>query len=117
MTPGQAFGLGVALNLAGMWGAVPYFAGIAKILSADPGPVGSVAAVAWYNLVFMAPLLVFVLLRVILGDRAEKIFQAVARFFTVAGRKLILVLLIGLGFMLVLDAVVFFLRGRALIQL
>jgi hypothetical protein len=117
MTPRQAFGLGVALNLAGMWGAVPYFAAITEILRAEPGPLGSLAAVAWYNLVFLGPLLVFVLLRVILGDRAEKIFQAVARFFTMAGRKLILVLLIGLGFMLLVDAVVFFLRGEALIQL
>ncbi len=109
MTPRQAFALAAILNATGLWGAFPYFAAIDQILRADLSPTGMLLALAYYNLVFVAPLLVFVALRYLAGARADRIFQTISRFFIRWGRRLIVTILMLLGGVLVTDAVGWFL--------
>ena len=72
MTGTQAFTAGLGLTIVGMPGAVPYFGAINLILR-DQLPVAqSLGALAFYNLVFLAPLIALVTLRLILGARAAK---------------------------------------------
>lgn len=104
MTPVQAFVAGASLNLAGMWGALPYFAVINRVARAEQGLFVSVTALLYYNLVFIFPLLVFVGLGMLIGERAQQWFESLTGFFLAWGRRLIIAILVVLGAVLVADA-------------
>ena len=108
ITPRPAFMLGAVLNMTGMWGALPYFAAIDQILRADLDAVGMVLILAYYNLVFIVPLLAFIGLRYALGRKTDRPFQRMARFFTRWGRRLIVLILFGLGVILIVDGISWF---------
>ncbi len=115
LSMGQAFSLGALINLTGMWGALPYFAAIARILQEDLSPVGMLIALLSYNLAFLLPLAVFPLLRLVLGARSEPLFAAAGEAIVRWGGRLLTILLIGLGFLLVVDGVGW-LYGRPLLD-
>ena len=50
MGPGQAFTLGAGATIAGIWGALPYFAAIDHILKAETGRPETILALVFYNL-------------------------------------------------------------------
>ena len=54
MTPSQAWVMGAGATIAGLWGALPYFAAIDQILKADVSQVETMLALAYYNVVFIA---------------------------------------------------------------
>lgn len=110
---GRAFALGALINLTGMWGALPYFAAIAKILQEDLSPAGSLMALLYYNLVFLLPLALFPLLHLLIGARAQSLFTAAGQRMRAWGMRLLTILLIGLGFLLVIDGIGW-LRGHPL---
>ena len=116
VTPGAAFVLAALLNLSGMWGALPYFAAIDQILRADLEAGGMVLVLAYYNLVFVVPLLVFIGLRYALGQRTDRLFQTMTRFLTRWGRRLIVYILFGLGVVLLADGIGWFM-GMPLIPI
>ncbi len=116
ITPGSAFVLAALLNLTGMWGALPYFAAIDQILRADLDAAGMVLVLAYYNLVFVIPLLAFIGLRYALGQKADRLFQTMARFFTRWGRRSIVFILFGLGVILLVDGISWFM-GMPLIPI
>ncbi len=105
MTPLQAFGLAAMLNAAGLWGALPYFAAIAQILKEGWSTGLNVAALAYYNLVFILPLLAFPLLHLLMGPRAQPLFRSFDRFIRHWSRRLLAIVFIGLGFLLLVDAI------------
>ncbi len=105
ISPAQAFGLAVMINLAGMWGALPYFAAIAQILKADFSTGGMLAALLFYNLVFALPLAGFLILRLLLGERSERWFQQINDFLSRWAGRLLLIALIGLGIILIIDGI------------
>jgi cytochrome c biogenesis protein CcdA len=108
MTPTQAFMLGAMLNLTGMWGALPYFAAIDQILRADIGSTGMILAVIFYNVIFTLPLLAFIVLRIALGEQANRLFQKLTQFLSQWGRRLIIAILLILGLVLIIDAIGWF---------
>ena len=110
---GRAFALGALINLTGMWGALPYFAAIAKILQEDLSPAGSLVALLSYNLVFLLPLTLFPLLHLLIGARVQSLFTAAGQRMRAWGMRLLTILLIGLGFLLVIDGIGW-LRGHPL---
>jgi cytochrome c biogenesis protein CcdA len=114
--PVQAFTLGAGLMLVGMPGALPYFAAVDQILRADASTSGAVLALLWYNALFLLPLALVPVLRVVLGARSQPFFDAVSRFAEVWGRRLIAAVLLVLGGLLVVDGVGWFL-GRPLFPL
>ncbi len=115
MTPTQAFMLGAAMTLGGIWGALPYFAAINEILRVDPPLVPGLLVLGWYQLLFILPLVAFVILRQVLGTRAEPLFRKMSGFFSRWGRRLIILFMILLGLLLIADSIAWFM-GHPLID-
>ena len=105
MNPTQAFVLGGGATLAGLWGALPYFAAIDQILKADISTAAAVLALAYYNIVFISLLTSLVLVRAVAGARAKGVFDAVNRLVEVWGKRVLIVLMMALGFVLIADGV------------
>jgi len=114
MTPGQAFTLAAAINVTGMWGALPYFAAIAQILKEDLSSGGMLGALLYYNLVFALPLAALPVLHYALGERAERWSSALVGLIRRWGQRLLAVFLAGLGLVMTADGVGW-LMGRPLI--
>lgn len=109
MTPAQAWLAGAGLTIVGMPGAVPYFAAIDLILRAELALAPQLTALAFYNAVFVAPLFAIVALRLILGERSERLLGAIKRFFDTWGHRIVVALLFVLGAVLVADGIGWFL--------
>lgn len=105
MSPIQGFTLGAGLTLVGLPGAVPFFAAADQILRADLSIAGGIAALLYYNVVFLFPLLTIVLVRVFFRKQSESVFSAIRRFFDIWGRCLIIALLVLLGAVLTIDGI------------
>lgn len=107
-TPVKAFTLSATINILGMWGALPYFAAIAQILKADLTTTSMVWILAYYNLVFTLPLIGFIILRIIMGDKATALLEKISQFFSHWGKQIFIVSLYLLGPLLIADGVGWF---------
>ena len=112
--PGKAFLLGAGAVIAGLWGALPYFAAVDQILKADVSVAGVVGALAFYNVIFVSSGVVLVLVRVLLGTRADAVFGAIKQLFAVWGKRILIGAMVLLGAVMVADGVGWML-GRPLI--
>ena len=108
ITPVQAFSLSASINIIGMWGALPYFAAMAQILKADLETTSMLWILAYYNFVFALPLIGFIILRVLMGDRATLVLTKMTDFFTHWGKQLIVFSLYLLGPLLIADGIGWF---------
>jgi len=108
ITPVQAFTLSASINIIGMWGALPYFAAMAQILKADLETTSMLWILAYYNFVFALPLIGFIILRVLMGDRATLVLTIMTDFFTHWGKQLIVFSLYLLGPLLIADGIGWF---------
>jgi len=109
MTPVGAFSVSVGVTLMGLPSALPYFAAIDQVLLADLSAPGIVKALLFFNVICLLPLMLLVLFRGLLGARSDPLFGAVARFIARWGRRLMFAGLLGLGVVLTLDAIGWFL--------
>jgi len=109
VSPRAAFALGASLMLVGLPGALPYFGAVDQILRADVGVAAAAAALLFYNLVFLLPLVLLVLVRLLLPRHSEKVFTRLADFGARWGPLVVAVLLVGLGLVLVADGIAFLL--------
>ena len=114
MGPGQAFLLGGGAVLAGLWGALPYFAAVDTILKEDLTVSESIVALTYYNVIFISSGVVLVLIRAVMGERADGVFAAVNRFIAVWGKRTIIAAMVLLGLVMLADGVGWLL-GRPLI--
>lgn len=105
MTPIQAFGMGAGATLAGLWGALPYFAAIDQLLKADLGLAESVVALTVYNVIFVSVGIVLVLLKASIGARADAHFARVSSVLAVWSRRLLIAGMIVLGTIMVADGI------------
>jgi cytochrome c biogenesis protein CcdA len=103
--PASAFMFGSVIVLSGIWGALPYFAAIDQILRADVAVVPSVALLAFYNAIVVLPMVVMVLVRVILRERSDRLFESLRQFFSRWFRRVAVALLLLLGGVLVTDGI------------
>ena len=108
MTPANAFTLGAGLTVFGLPANLFYFAAIDQILRADLLIPGTLKAVLFYNVVFLAPLMLVVLSRWLFGTRADPLFEAVARFTQQRGKRIVFFGMLGIGAVLVADAIGWF---------
>ncbi len=108
LTPASAFSIAAGLTVVGLPSALLYFAAIDQILRADLRAPGIVNAVLFYNVVYLSPLMLIVLSRRLFGARADPLFGAVARFLERSGKRLMFFGLLGLGAVLVADAIGWF---------
>jgi cytochrome c biogenesis protein CcdA len=107
LPPGAAFVFGSSLMLAGMPGAFPYFGAMDQILRADLGVAGSAVALIFYNLVFLLPLSVLLLVRLIFPQHSAVVFAKIASVAERWGRRVIIVILVVVGLALVADGISF----------
>ena len=105
MTPGAAFAMGAGATIAGIWGALPYFAAIDQIMKADVTYAEGVVALGYYNIVFVSLAAALVVTRATLGERANVIFDTVNRLFEVWGKRVLVALMIVLGSVMLADGV------------
>jgi cytochrome c biogenesis protein CcdA len=100
--------LGITLVVVGLPGAVPYLAAIERIVHHNPGWTKAIGYLAFYNLMFILPLLGLIVLRAVLGGRAVTFFQAVSTFCMGAMPRVTAVLFFLLGFVMVADGIGWF---------
>jgi cytochrome c biogenesis protein CcdA len=110
ITPLGAFSVSAGMTLVGLPGALLYFAAIDQVLRANLTSPGVFIAILHYNLVLVSPLLLVVLLRRLLGGMVDPLFAAISRFFERWGKKIVLLALLGVGTVLALDAIGWFIE-------
>ena len=108
MTPMGVFSVVAGATLLGLPGALFYFAAVDQILRADLTVTGIVNAILFYNVVYLSPLILILLMRWLFGARADPLFSALTRFFQRWGKHLVSFGLYCLGGVLVADAVGWF---------
>jgi len=109
MTPVRAFSVATGVTIVGLPGGLLYFAAIDQILRADPSVLGVVKALLYYNVVFLFPLILIVLVRQLFGTRTEPILAAMSGFLDRWGKRLLFFGLLGLGVVFLVDAIGWFL--------
>jgi hypothetical protein len=114
MTPAQALFLGAGATIAGIWGALPYFAAIDQLLKAEASPAESALGLAYYNLVFISILLLLVGIRAVLGTGANALFERLNAGVAVWGKRALVVAMVALGLLMVADSIGY-LAGHPLI--
>ena len=102
--------------MVGFPGAFPYSAAADQILRVDPPATIAVVAVAYCVLIFILPLALIGLIRVVPGARGERLVQRIHETLAAVGPKVLAVLLTLLGMVLVADAVAYFL-GEPLVPI
>jgi hypothetical protein len=110
VTPLGAFSVSAGMTLVGLPGALLYFAAIDQVLRANLASSSVVVAIIYYNLVLISPLALIVLLRRLLGTMVDPLFAAISRFFERWGKKIALLALLGVGVVLALDAIGWFIE-------
>ena len=110
VTPLSAFSVSAGVTLVGLPGALLYFAAIDQVLRANLASPSVVIAILYYNLVLVSPLALIVLLRRLLGTKVDPLFSAISRFFERWGKKIVLLALLGVGAVLALDAIGWFIE-------
>jgi len=108
ITPVQAFTLSASINIIGMWGALPYFAAIAQILKADLETATMTSILLYYNFIFILPLSGFIVLRVMMENKATVLLEKIIRFFSHWGKQIFIVSLYILGPLLIVDGIGWF---------
>ncbi len=106
--PTQAFTLSATINIIGMWGALPYFAAISQILKANIETTTTVWLLFYYNIIFALPLIAFIILHKITGEKANKTLNYITDFFTHWGKQLFIYALYLLGPLLIADGIGWF---------
>jgi cytochrome c biogenesis protein CcdA len=109
ITPARVFIIAAGIMIVGLPGAVPMFAAIDQILRVDLDALSMALAMLFYSVVFVLPLIGIVLIRVILRERSDELFETISRFFEKWGRRVIVTLLVVLGLVLVVDGIGWFL--------
>ena len=92
-----------------MPGAFPYFAAVDQILRFDVDIGFAFVALLYYNAVFLLPLAALLVLRALLGARADRLFAWLAPALARWGHRLIVVVLLAIGLVAVADAIGWFL--------
>ena len=108
ITPVQAFTLSASINIIGMWGALPYFAAMTQILKADLETPSMLLVLAFYNFIFALPLIGFIVLRVMMGDKATVLLEKITSFFSHWGKQIFIISLYFLGPLLIADGIGWF---------
>lgn len=111
LTAVGAFGIGATINLIGMPFAIPYFAALDQILKAQLGWTESLSALLIYNLLYILPFAIIIVIRLVLGEKSNKLLQTINNWMDKIGKVLLPAMMILLGIALIADAIKFFTIG------
>lgn len=108
LSPSAWFSFGLALTLGGMPGAIPYLGAVEQIIRAQVSNGAGIAALAYYNLVFIVPLILIFLVPRLFPTRSATFFAKLSTFFETYGSTAIAIVLALLGLIFTIDAVSFY---------
>ncbi|MCC7208212.1 MAG: GAP family protein [Anaerolineae bacterium] len=111
--PVGAFMLGGIAILGELPTALPYLAGIEQITRARLDTAGNLLALGLYNFIYCLPLVGILALFLAVRQRVAPIFARINAWMKRLGPPITRIFLVGLGALLVLDALVFFAGGGA----
>lgn len=114
LTPLKAFGTGAIVNAVGIPFALPYFAAIDQVLSADLDIAESITVLVGYNLVYALPFLIVPGLVLVLGEAGRPVLMRINEKLDRVSAFLMPLLLGLVGGALVADAVRYFVVGEGL---
>ncbi|MEM1369547.1 MAG: GAP family protein [Cyanobacteria bacterium P01_H01_bin.15] len=100
--------LGAGLTLVGLPGALPYFGAVDQILRWDLGILQSLLSIAYYNCVFLLPLLVLFVLGRALPSKSKRFTKSILSFIQLWGHRVFVAGLMLLGSVLFADAIGWF---------
>ncbi len=109
ISPLKAFTIAVGLMVVGIPGALPYLAAIDQLLRADLTGFEMVLTLIYYNVLFILPIVALVCIRMFFPHQSDRIFDFINNLFEKWGRRVIMTLLVILGFVMVLDGIGWFL--------
>lgn len=108
----SAFGIGATINLIGLPFAIPYFAALDQILKANMDWIDSLGVLALYNVIYVAPFGILILIKILFGKAGENILQKINNLMEKAGKVLLPVMMILLAAALLIDAILYFGTGK-----
>jgi cytochrome c biogenesis protein CcdA len=108
LSPSAWFSFGLALTLGGMPGAIPYLGAVDQIIRAQVSTGTGIAALAFYNLVFIVPLVLIFLVPRLFPKQSAAFFAKLSAFFETYGSTAIAIVLALLGLVFAIDAVSFY---------
>ena len=111
LTPLKAFWTGALINIIGLPFALPYFAVIDQILKADLNWIPSLILLLIYNILYVLPFALMLLIRILFPERSNAIFGKINSVMERIADVLMPFIFIGIGGLLVADAVLFFVKG------
>ena len=112
LTAVGAFGMGAAINLIGLPFAIPYFAALDQILKANLGWFESLGILLLYNVLYIAPFITLIIIKLALGERGDLFLEKVNNLMDKIGKILLPGIMILLGIALLIDAIKFFVTGQ-----
>ena len=108
LSPSRWCTFAVALTLGGMPGAIPYVGAIDQIIRAELPNGPSISALAFYNLVFIAPLVFLFLVPRVFPAQSKAFIAKLSEFFEKYGPPALAGVLALLGLVFAIDAVAFY---------
>jgi len=109
-----AFWIGASINLIGLPFAIPYFAVMDQIIKSDLNVVKAVTVLVIYNLLYILPFVVLMIIRKIFGKKGDNILNKINEWMDRISAFLMPLLLIGIGLALLVDAGYYFFSGNPL---
>jgi len=116
VSPTGVFAFAAILVVVGIPGAIPLFAAVDLLIRAEIPDITAVWALLYYNVIFVLPLVAMVVIRVVMGERSNRVFEAISNFLSDWGKRLVIIVLLVLGLVMVADGIGW-LAGRSLIPI
>jgi threonine/homoserine/homoserine lactone efflux protein len=114
LSPLKAFWMGALINIIGLPFALPYFAVLDQILKADIAWAPSLTVLLIYNLLYILPFSLLLLIRILLREKSDAIFSKINSVMERIADVLMPLILIGIGGLLIGDSIFYFTSGTSL---
>jgi len=111
LSPVGAFMVGASINLIGLPFAIPYFAALDQILKADLGWTESLLSLLIYNLLYILPFTVLIVIKLTMGEKSDPLLQTISRWMGKIGKVVLPAMMILIAIALIIDAVLYFSTG------
>lgn len=105
LQPTHTFLLGATMAFAETPTALPYLAAIERITRANLQLPQIIGAIAFYNIIFVLPLIVLLVIYCFFRNRASSVLRNIHQFVTKWFPKIMRVILIAVGFVLIADCI------------
>jgi len=110
----SAFWIGASINLIGLPFAIPYFAALDQILKSDLNWLPAVIALLIYNLLYILPFFILIIIRYIYKEKSDQLFATINEKMEKLGNIILPLLIFLIGGILIADAIKYFITGEPL---